>query len=103
MEKKGPTPIGTVVADILARKGLGRQQATIELNTIWENVVGDALAQISRCGQVRRNKLHVVVTNSTAMQELTFKKHEILEKLNQHLPNHLVADIHFRIGKISDK
>lgn len=103
MKKKGPTPIGTVVADILARKGLGRQQATTELNTIWEKVVGDSLAQISCCGQIRRKHLQVVVTNSTAMQELAFKKHEILEKLNHYLSNHLITDIHFRIGKISDK
>ena len=103
MNKKGPVPIGTVVADILARKGLGRQQARDELDGVWERVISPTLAGITLCGQVRRNQLDVIVTNSTVMQELVFRKQELINSLNQQLPQQNIKDIRFRVGSIQQK
>ena len=100
MRKKGPVPIGNIVADILTKRGLGRPQATIELETIWSEVVGPSIAQMTRCGQLRRQQLSVTVTNSTTMQELSFRKQEITEQLNKKLPSYVIKDIRFRIGNI---
>ena len=46
-EKRGPVPIGNIVADILARKGLGRQEATIELDKVWTKIIEKPLAKIT--------------------------------------------------------
>jgi predicted nucleic acid-binding Zn ribbon protein len=98
MGKKGPIPIGNVIADILTRRGLGRPQATIELEKIWSEVVGSAIAPMTRCGKITRQQLNIVVTNSTIMQELTFRKQEIIQELNKKIPDHSIKDIKFRVG-----
>ena len=100
MKKKGPVPIGNIVAEILTQRGLGRPQATIELETIWSEVVGPSVVQMTHCGQIRRQQLSVTVTNSTIMQELSFRKQEIIKQLNKKLPSHGIKDIRFRIGNI---
>ena len=102
-EKKGPVPIGNIVADILARKGLGRQEATLELDKIWNKIIEKPLAEITRCGQIRRQQLEVVVENSTAMQELTFRKQELIDLLNREIPQQKLKDIRFRVGTIQQK
>ncbi len=99
MKKRGPVPIGNIVADVLARRGLGRPQATIQLEEIWSEVVGDAIAPMTHCGKIHRQQLNVIVNNSTIMQELTFRKQEIIQKLNKKTPDHLIKDIRFRVGQ----
>jgi len=91
------------VAAILARKGLGRHEATIELDKVWANIIEKPLAEITRCGRIRRQQLEVVVENSTAMQELTFRKQELIELLNREIPQQKLKDIRFRVGTIQKK
>ena len=102
-KKRGPVPIGNIVADILARKGLGRQEATLELDRVWKKIIEKPLAEITRCGQIRRQRLEVVVENSTAMQELTFRKQELINLLNREIPQQQLKDIRFRVGTIHQK
>ena len=91
------------MADILARKGLGRHEATIELDKVWAKIIEKPLAEITRCGRIRRQQLEVVVENSTAMQELTFRKQELIELLNREIPQQKLKDIRFRVGTIQKK
>ena len=98
MKKRGPVPIGNIVADVLAKKGLGRPQSTIQLEKIWSEVVGSAIAPMTRCGKIHRQQLNVIVKNSTIMQELSFRKQEIIQELNKKTPDHLIKDIRFRVG-----
>jgi len=99
MKKRGPVPIGNIVADVLAQRGLGRPQATIQLEQMWSEVVGSAIAPMTHCGKIHRQQLNVIVKNSTVMQELTFRKEEIIRKLNTKTPDHLIKDIRFRVGQ----
>ena len=95
-----PYHISQIVADLLARTGVARPQATRELERLWREIVGGALADVSRPLRVFRARLEVVVAHSTAVQELTFRKAEILQKLNQQWPERQLKDIKFRVGPI---
>ncbi|MEK6248649.1 MAG: DUF721 domain-containing protein [Planctomycetales bacterium] len=101
MRSKRPVAIGNIVAELMSRKGFGRQRSAQQRETIWQEVVGADLAQMTRCGEVRRRRLEVVVANSTLMQELAFRKEEIIEALQHQLPELVVEDIRFRVGPIS--
>lgn len=99
-KKRGPIPIGNIVADLLSRKGLGQPQTLGEIEAIWGKVVGEAIAPMTHCGKIHHGKLNVVVTNSTIMQELMFQKQEILEAFNKKMQKDLVQDIRFRVGRL---
>jgi hypothetical protein len=55
---------------------------------------------MTRCGAVRRGRLEVIVANSTLIQELTFRKSEIVAGLKQRLPEWEVQDVRFRVGQV---
>lgn len=101
MRGRQPTPIGNVVAELMSRKGLGRQRSAEQRESVWRDVIGADLAEMTRCGEVRRRRLEVVVANSTLMQELTFRKEEIIEALRHQLPELVVEDIRFRVGSVT--
>ena len=98
--KRDPQKIGDVVSDLLARRGYAQVEAQEECNRAWDRVVGK-LGKFSRATEVKRGVLQVIVTNSVVMQELTFRKPELIATMSAELPNHQIKDLRFRVGVIS--
>ncbi len=95
-----PRHISEVVAEILARSGVAETQSARELQAAWHEIVGAPLNELSRAVKLSRGKLEVVVTHSAAVQELTFRKREILRRLQERWPQKVIRDIRFRVGPI---
>ncbi len=84
----------------MARRGYAREHSASECGAAWQAAVGDAFGRFTRAGAVRRGVLEVIVGNSALMQELTFQKSVLLEKLNQSLPDENIKNLRFRVGVI---
>ncbi len=97
----GVKPIGDVVAELIARRGYARVQESRRLETAWEQAAGAATAAETRAGQVRRGVLEVVVRNSMLLQELTFRKRQLVKELARLAPEAAIRDVRFRIGAVS--
>jgi predicted nucleic acid-binding Zn ribbon protein len=95
-----PKRIGSIVADLVARRGYARVISTSTCGKIWVQAAGDQLARFSRAGQVKRGVLEVTVANSIMMQELSFQKNNLVRKLAELLPDENIRDLRFRVGKI---
>ena len=63
--------------------------------------MGARLAQVTLPARIRRGVLEVVVDNSIVVQELTFKKTQLIASLAERIPERGIADLRFRIGKTS--
>lgn len=98
--KKGPQPIANVLAELMARSGLGRVQSAVDLQKAWQEAAGPMAGRYTRAGAVRRGKLEVVVANSTFMQELNYQKKAIVDALARLLPDQKIKDLRFRLGVI---
>lgn len=98
-KRRDPQKIGDVIADLMARRGYAQQEVQEECRLAWEEVAG-TLAKFSRATDVKRGVLQVVVSNSVVMQEMTFRKQQLVEELQQALPEHSIKDLRFRIGSI---
>ena len=98
--KRDPQKVGDVIADLFAQRGYAQIAASEECNEAWRAVVGN-LQQLSRATEVKRGVLHVLVSNSVVMQELTFRKQELIPALDAALPNYHIKDLRFRVGSIS--
>jgi predicted nucleic acid-binding Zn ribbon protein len=68
--------------------------------TIWEDAVGRHIARHAHPERIKRGVLFVIVSSPTWNQELTLKKKEILQRLNEHLGKHLITDITFAPGEV---
>jgi predicted nucleic acid-binding Zn ribbon protein len=95
-----PKKIGSIVADLVARRGYARVISATTCNEAWVAAAGPQLARFTRVGTVRRGVLEVLVANSTMLQEITFQKVAILNKLIELLPDEKLHDVKFRVGQI---
>ena len=101
MAAGGPEPIANIITELFARRGLGQRQAVAQRERAWQDAVGEEMARHTRCGNIRRGRLEIIVANSLLMQELTFQKPDILTKLSVSLTETKIEDIKFRVGSMS--
>lgn len=93
--------IGSVMRKLMSQRGYAAIQATSELHEKWAEIVGEVLAQMTCPGNISRGTMQVVVSDSGAMQELSFRKKQILAALKAKLPEAKVEDLRFRVGKVN--
>lgn len=96
-----PQKLADVLAEVLVRRGVAREQATQRLDAAWQGAAGPLLAAHTRAGEVRRGALEVIVAHSALMQEITFQKAAILAELAQRLPDEKIRDLRLRVGPIA--
>lgn len=87
------------MAFFLKKNGLDRPVKTRSLAASWEAAVGDPrLATHARPGTVRSGILKVEVDSSVLLQELGFRRREIVKRLAELAPECGVKDIRFVMG-----
>ncbi len=96
-----PKPIGTILAELMARRGFAGIQTAEALSDAWVEAAGSLAAKYTRVGPLRRGKLEVIVQNSTLVQELVFQKPNLLKTLKRLLPDERIENLRFRVGAIS--
>lgn len=92
-----PAPIGDLIAQLFAVRGYGRVEASRQLADVWNELLGPTAAQ-TRLGTPKRGTLEVRVSHSVVMQELNFRRDELLRGLQEKLPEAKIARFKFRVG-----
>jgi hypothetical protein len=75
-------------------------QDQFRIRDMWETIVGLHIAKKASPEGVRNGILYVNVESSVWMQELTFMKQQILDRIHQTCESSGVKDIRFKLGKI---
>lgn len=99
-KRRVPKKMGDVVNTLLAKRGYAQVQTQEALQREWESVVGSQLARSSRAGRLSRGVLEVVVRNSAVLQELTFQRNQLLDKLATRLEGVSLKRLRFRVGAV---
>ena len=97
---RAPRQIGNILSELMSRHGYGRVQSTEQYEARWREAAGPLIAKYTRIGPLRRGTFEVIVANSTLMQELTFRKADLLESMTKLLPDEGIKNIRFRVGAI---
>ena len=92
-----PRKMGSLVNQLIARRGYAQVQAADQLRQAVDAAVGRELAKTVRPGNLRRGVLELYASDSVTLQELTFMKRRILKKLTAAMPQSGIKDIRFRI------
>ena len=80
--KRRFTTIGEVLAEFLARSGIGDRLAEARAVPEWAERVGPAIAAVTRPVAASRGTLVVAVRSSAWLMELHMMEREILRRLN---------------------
>ena len=78
-----PTRVGDLVERFLSAKGLKRQVSRQEVLETWPDVVGQAVADVTKARSVSGGTLIVEVRSSAWLMELDLMKSGILEAVNR--------------------
>jgi len=93
--------IGSVMGQLLAKKGYGQVQAAKSCASAWQEAVGNRFEKDTRCGSVRRGILEITVRNSLVLQELTFLKTQLVKDLARLVPEHKITGLKFKVGSLA--
>lgn len=94
-------PIKTVINKLLAQHGYAAVQAAAVLQSQWSEVVGEVLSARTRLGNISRGTLLVEVADSGSLQELHFRKRQILAEMQRRLPDAKITDLRMRVSNFS--
>lgn len=90
--------LASVLAGLAHRLGLESKLLEIRLHRRWSEIVGQQIAAHTRPDQIRFKKLYVYVQHSVWLQQLTYLKPNLLDKINAAAGESLVSDLVLRIG-----
>jgi len=96
----GPKRMAEVVNELMSRRGYAQVQSSAACADAWRAAAGSALAAHTVAGNVRRGVLEVFVRNSAVVQELTFRKKQLIAELTRLGPEFKVRDLRFRVGPV---
>ncbi|WZO98482.1 DUF721 domain-containing protein [Isosphaeraceae bacterium EP7] len=101
--RRGPRSLSDILGELFAARGYSRIRAVGELETAWNEAVGEPACRQTRLGGVRRGVLNVTVANPALLEELAaFRKPALLASLRRDAPGTVVHDIRFRVGGVDE-
>ena len=96
--RRGPIHVSTVLSELIAVRGLARIQSSAELNNVWQQLVGQPYAGLSRVQNLRNGVLQVAVGNAALLNELvSFRRDELLSRFQTEYPDKKIKDIKFKL------
>lgn len=96
-----PSAVTDILASVFQGKPLGRRLKEARIWQVWDHAVGKQISAHARPAKFRDGILTVAVTSAPWMQQLTFLKGTILEKLNNALGEPLVTEIYLKAGRLA--
>jgi len=97
---RGPRRIGTVVSQLMSRRGYASVGSDHAMTASIAKCIGPNLAGSITVGKLNRGVLHIYAVDSVVMQELTFQKRQIIKALSKDHPTTKITDIRFKLGTV---
>lgn len=97
-----PKPLSDLLQEGLAGFGLGERLREVDIWRFWPEVVGPVVASRAYPLRIINGTLTVVVSSGPWMQELSFLKGMMKDKLNDRLGSGVVKKIILRSGKVAN-
>lgn len=96
--------IGDILAQLAFVRGLGKTETRSKLVQQWKETISvffpPEIVQFTNPGNIRNGKLTVYVNGVSAiLQELTFRKKELLTQWNKLYPEEQLRSLIFKQGK----
>lgn len=97
---KRPAPLSNLMTSLFGGTPVRKRLEEGRIWLVWDDAVGAQIAAKARPVSIRDGMLTVAVANSPWMQQLTFLKQGIIDKLNAQLGCELVRDIFLKSGQV---
>lgn len=95
-----PKPLSDLLQEGLEGLGLGRRLAEFDIWRLWPEIVGPTIASRAQPLRIINGSLTIAVSSGPWMQELSYLKPMMKDKLNQRLGNEIVREIILKSGRV---
>ena len=85
--------IGNILSQYLKNLGLEQSIKRHKALLLWPEIVGPAIADITKPQRVSNKILFVQVNNMTWRNELIYYKDEMIQKINTKMGEHIIEEI----------
>lgn len=96
----GPKSLAEVLGELAADAGFAKVLSSAQFEAAWKEIVGPDIAAHTAISLPRRGRVDILVEHSVLLQELSFRKEELLSALRRKLPGKPISEIRFRLGKV---
>jgi hypothetical protein len=96
-EKPRVRRIGSIVGQLISRRGYAQVSANEAIHQLIVVEVGADLGAGLQVGNLRQGVLQVYASDSVTLQELNFRKRGILKRIQREIPDNKIKDLRFRI------
>lgn len=96
-------PLAESISEVLRNCHGGEGQNAHAVWGVWDRVVGEAMARNAQPAAFKQRMLLVHVSSSVWLQEMHFRKAELIERLNMAAGSRVVEEIRFKIGLLPNK
>jgi len=94
-KRKAPQKLGDIMHSVLSERGYLDSCYEAEVIKKWSIIVGERIAQVTECTEIRDGIIYIKVSSASWRQELSFLKKEIIEKIKNETRCAKIKDIIF--------
>lgn len=97
-----PESVGPILDRLLKNLEIDKKVDEGQALLIWPEAVGPKMAAKTKPESVFRGRMTVLAQNPSWVQECTFLRIQIKEKLNKMLGREIIKAIVFKVGEVQD-
>ena len=86
-------PIGEVLVDYLRENNLEQPLLERRLVTMWDEIMGPAVARLTRDVEIKDGVLKVKISSAALRTQLFECRFELIRKLNQTVGSEVIRDV----------
>jgi len=82
--------------DFASSVGISRKLREYNIVTSWDNIVGTQIGRVAKPQRIERGVLFVAVESAPWRAELSMRRREIVQRINESVGKKVILDIRFR-------
>ena len=88
--------LGDIVRKLMANPKLSKRLDKLDALDAWEDIIGSSLIKYIADQKIYNGVLYVKLKSAIVRNELSYRKSEFIEEINQKTGKDLISDIVFR-------
>ena len=91
-----PKSLKRVFEELITRQGWDLKIKENNIPDIWQEIVGDMIAKVTKVKKVENGKLYVETVSSTWRAELMLRREILIEKINEKIGSNIIKELIIR-------
>ena len=93
MRRNNINTIGEVIKKLIKNNKLSKRLDDLNVLDVWNNIMGKDLEKYVKSTKLVDDKLYIALRSSIVRNEISYKKTELIQRINKKLNKDVIKDI----------